>query len=106
MKKSLLISCAILALSGCTLTGAGETAYTVEPISTPGGLVCCKVDVKNTKNYDKFKFKLVKNTDGSMTIELNEDGVNASDPAAVQAESNSKLLDAVTKLIPLTGGGG
>ena len=104
MKKSLLISCAVLALSGCLSNGAGETAYTVEPIPTNEGLVCCKVDVKNTKNYDKFKFKLVKQADGSMTVELTEDGVNASDPAAVQAENNSKLLDAVTKLIPVGGG--
>lgn len=106
MKKSLLISCAILALSGCISTGAGETAYTVEPVELAGGPVCCKIDVKNTKNYDKFKFKYVKTVDGGMTVELTEQGVNASDPAAVQAENNSKLLDAVTKLIPITGGGG
>ncbi len=92
-------------LSGCALT-AGETAYTVEPVETAAGLVCCKVNVKNTKNYDKFKFKLIKQADGGMTVELTEEGVSASDPAAVQAENNNKLLDVVTSIIPKIGGGG
>lgn len=107
MKKRLIMACVVsLTFSACTLTG-GETAYTIEPVPTGGGdIVCCKVTVNNTKDYDKLKFRLDKRPDGSISVSLDESGVSASDPAAVASANQSKLIDAVTKLIPITGNGG
>lgn len=101
MKKSLLSASIIcLSLTGCVMT-SGTTEYSLKPMETSSGeLVCCEATVYNTKDYDKLKFKFVKNADGSMTVTLDEDGVSASTPAMIQSENNAKLLDAVTKLIP------
>ncbi len=93
-----------LLTSGCMLT-SGQTEYSLKPIETTSGeLVCCEARVYNTKDYDKLKFKFTKKADGSMTVTLDEDGVSASTPSMVQAENNSKLLDAVTAILPKTGG--
>lgn len=83
----------------------GVTEYELEPIvKDDGSVVCCKATVYNSKDYDnlKFKFKIAK--DGTIEAVLDEKGVNSSDPAFVAAENNKKLLDVVSKLIPLTGG--
>ena len=108
MKKKLLVGALIasLSLSGCMMT-SGTTEYSIEPIVTNDGkVICCKANIYNTKDYDKLKVRLTKNVDGSMTITLDEDGVSASDPAAVAAQNNAKLIDAVTVLIPLVKPGG
>lgn len=95
----LIMLAAALCISGCTLTG-GQTEYTIEPvIMADGSTVCCKVRVFNSKDYDKLKFKLVKQSDGSITVELDEKGVSASTPAAVMSENNGKLLDAVNGVV-------
>lgn len=100
LRLALAVACGV-ALSGCMITG-GETAYTVEPIAVGGGgVICCKVTVNNTKDYDKLKFRLDKRTDGSISVSLDESGVSASDPAAVASANQAKLLDAVMGLIPV-----
>lgn len=97
----LMVVMASLLLSGCITTGSGESAYTVKPIELSSGkIICCDVNVNNTKDYDKLKMKLVIGADGTIEFELNEDGVSASNPALIQAENNAKLLDAVTSIIP------
>jgi hypothetical protein len=101
--KLLLAACFVFAtslLSGCMMT-SGTTEYSLEPLIVNGEAVCCKAHVYNTKDYQKLQFKFKKNADGSMTVTLDEDGVSASDPAAVAAQNNSKLLEAVTSLIPI-----
>lgn len=87
-------------LSGCLLT-SGQTEYTLKPVVVGGETVCCEATVYNTKDYEALQFKYTKNADGSMSVTLDEVGVSASDPAAVAAQNNSKLLDAVTSLIPI-----
>ncbi len=88
-------------LPGCALTG-GTAAYTLEPVAVGGGnVVCCKVTIHNSKDYDKFKFEIEKKPDGTIIVSLDERGVSSSDPAAVASENQSKLIDAVTKLIPV-----
>jgi len=103
MFKKTLLAIAItssLSLSGCLSTG-GESAYTVKPLEVSGGkIICCDVQVNNTKDYDKLKMKFSIKADGTISFELSESGVSASDPAMVQAENNAKLLDAVTSIIP------
>lgn len=87
-------------LVGC-LSNGGESAYTVKPVELPNGsIICCDVQVNNTKDYKKLKMKFVIKADGSINFELNEDGVDASTPAMVQSENNAKLLDAIASIIP------
>lgn len=101
MRFSILLL--IVLLSGCT--SMGVTEYELEPIIKPdGSLVCCKATVYNSKDYDQLKFKFKVGKDGNVEVSLDEKGVNSSDPAAIGAENNGKMLDAINKLIPLTGG--
>ena len=98
--KLLLISLLAIVLSGCMLT-SGQTEYSLKPIEKSNGeMVCCEAHVYNTKDYENLKFKFTKNADGSMTVTLDESGVSASNPNAVQAQNNAKLLEAVTSIIP------
>lgn len=107
MFKKILIALPLAStLSACALT-SGESAYTIKPIEISNGeVVCCEVVVNNTKDYDKFKFNLEKKPDGTISVSLDEKGVSASDPAAVAASNNAKLLDAVTAIIPKVNSGG
>ena len=91
----------LFALSACQLTG-GQTDYTLEPIVLGGETVCCKVHVLNSKDYESLKFKLVKSKDGTMQVELYEQGVSASDPAAVMSTNQGKTLDVLKELISKT----
>lgn len=98
MKKLLLVSMAV-ALTGCGLT-AGKSDYTVQPIVLDDGrVICCAVDVHNSKDYENFKATIEKTADGSIKVILDEQGVNASTPAAVSAQNNSKLIDALTSAV-------
>jgi hypothetical protein len=99
MKKLIVSTLAVLILSGCA-TGAGQTEYTIEPAEmSDGTTVCCKVHVFNSKDYDRFKFKLNKGADGSLIIELDETGVSSSNPAEIQADGNSKIAEAITSVV-------
>lgn len=103
MKTLMLIT--TLLLTGCISNGAGESAYTVKPIKTNDGkVICCDVNVNNTKDYDKLDMKFTIGADGTIEFQLKEDGVNASDPAAVAAQNNAKLIDTVSKLVPVSTG--
>lgn len=98
MKYFICLLLAVL-VSGCV--SMGETEYTLEPVvQADGSVVCCKATVFNSKDYDKLKFKFVKKSDGTIEASLDESGVSASDPAAVNAQNNGKMLDAINQLIP------
>lgn len=102
--RCLLTILLTIALTGCIST-SGTTEYSIKPIETASGkLVCCEATVYNSKDYESLKFKFKKLEDGSYDVELDEKGVSASDPAQIQAESNSKLLDLLLKAVPMTGG--
>lgn len=89
-------------LTGCIST-SGTTEYALKPIeNSKGEMVCCEATVYNSKDYEKLKFVFKKNAKGEMEVTLDEKGVDASTPQMIQSENNSKLLEAVTRLIPLT----
>ena len=100
MLKQIMPIVILTTLSGC-VSITGETDYTLEPMKLPSGeVVCCKAHIRNSKDYDKLQFKMVKKPDGTIEVELVEKGVSASDPATVNAENQQKLLDIMTKVIP------
>ena len=82
-----------LILSGC----AGKAAYEAEPISIDGKVVCCRVVVNNSKDIDLVEVNYT-SSDKGVTLSIKEKGVKTN--AAVAAENQSKLLDAVTAIIP------
>lgn len=93
MKKVILGVIASLSLSACISTG-GKSAYTVKPIVLEDGkVICCNVDVNNTKDYDKLKMKFSLKPDGTINFTLDEDGVDASTPATIQAQQNKVLVE-------------
>lgn len=93
----------LIVLTGCMST-SGTTEYTLKPIeNSKGEMICCEATVYNSKDYEKLKFVFKKNAKGEMEVTLDEKGVNASTPQMIQSENNSKLLEAVTRLIPLSG---
>lgn len=84
---------------GCA--SMGVTEYELEPVVKPdGSVICCKATVYNSKDYDNLKFKFKIATDGSIEAVLDEKGVNSTDPAAIGAENNGKMLDAINQLLP------
>lgn len=95
--KMLLISLvmfSLLVLSGC----AGRAAYEAEPMSIDGKIVCCKISIDNTKDIELVDVQYESSADGSTKLSIKEKGVKTN--AAVAAENQGKLLDAVTSIIP------
>lgn len=92
--KTLILLITILFLTGC----AGRAAYEAEPISLDGKIVCCKISIDNTKDIDLVEVNYESYADGTTKLSIKEKGVKTN--AAVAAENQGKLLDAVTSIIP------
>lgn len=91
----------MLLLVGCSSNQSGVAEYELEPVTDDNGnTVCCKVTVHNSKDYEGISFKMVKKKDGSLQVELEEIGVSASDPAAIAAQNNAKLLEVLGRMVP------
>jgi len=92
MRIALLL---LIVLCGC----AGQAAYEIEPIETNSGkIICCKATVHNTKDIDLVELDFETNPNGKTKLSVKEKGVKTN--AAIAAENQSKLLDAVTAIIP------
>ena len=91
MKNLLLLS--LLILPGCALFNpAGVADYEL----TLGEY---EAQIFNSKDIESITFEMTKNPDGTVTAVFNQKGVSASNPAMIQAENNSKVLDLAAKLI-------
>lgn len=92
MKRKVLLALIAMSLPACSTMGT--TDYEVEPFQlADGSVVCCKAKVHNSKDYEKLKFKLIMKSDGTVEAVLDETGISASDPAAMNAQNNGKMLD-------------
>lgn len=105
MKNKSLLVFAVVAyglLTGCSMmTKSGVTEYSLKPVKGESGeYVCCEATVYNSKDYESLKFTLKKQSDGTVEVMLDESGVSSSDPASIQSQNNSKLLDAIGQIIP------
>lgn len=102
MKALLLIALAVLASCAWIESDAGKARYRVEPFETRSGqVVCCAVDILNAKNIGALKAVVTKGADGSYSVDLTEEGVDAVGPMGAMVEQNGKLLDAILKMGPL-----
>ena len=88
-----------LALIALLITAcSGTSAYTVKPIIIDGKKYCCELDVNNSKDIDSIDASFEQKADGSIKLVVKQKGVKTN--AAVAAENQGKLLDAVTSIIP------
>jgi len=94
---------AILAMSsGCT-PSHGKINYTLKPVmDKTGTVVTYEVNVKNSKDYESLKLKIVKDADGSLELTLDEVGVSASNPVSAALEGQAALIDILGRtVVPL-----
>lgn len=99
MLRLLITLLVTLVVTGCA--SMGVTEYSLEPVvQNDGSVLCCKATVFNSKDYEHLRFKFIKRPDGTIEAVLDENGVSSSDPASIAAENNSKMLDAINKIIP------
>ena len=86
--KTLIIACVLGLLAGCaSLNNAGTAKYSVEPIITDNGPICCRVLVENGKEYAVLKAHVERRADGSYVVDLDERTVKAFDGQAKVAET-------------------
>ena len=91
----ILIILMVVLLSGC----AGQALYEIKPIEKKdGSLTCCEVKINNSKDIDLVEVNFKISEKGAIDLTLKEKGVKTN--AAVAAENQGKLLDAVTSIIP------
>ena len=96
MLKTTIIACAIGLLTGCaSLNNAGTAKYSVEPIITDSGPICCRVLVENGKEYASLKAHVERKPDGSYIVDLDERTVKAFEGQAKTAGAVKAATDAV-----------
>ena len=91
---------AVLLLPGCAaLTNAGHADYALEPIITDNGAVCCKVQIKNGKEYATLKAHVERRADGSYVVDLDETAVAAFKGQESSASTAKAGIDAIGNVI-------
>lgn len=84
-------------IGGCSMieSDAGSADYSYTVTMADGSVH--NVRLKNKKNIGLVSARMKY---GDMEVELLEQGVDASGPMSVMAESNGKALDAIIGMIP------
>lgn len=96
MLKTVVIACVLGLLAGCaSLNNAGTAKYSVEPIVTDSGPICCRVLVENGKEYASLKAHVERRADGSYVVDLDERNVKAFEGQAKTAGAVKAATDAV-----------
>ena len=97
--KTLIIACVLALLAGCaSLNNAGTAKYTVEPIITDAGPICCRVLVENGKEYAVLKAHVERRADGSYVVDLDERTVKAFEGQTKIAETAGAAAKAAATL--------
>ena len=97
--KTLIIACVLALLAGCaSLNNAGTAKYSVEPIITDSGPICCRVLVENGKEYATLKAHVERRVDGSYVVDLDEKTVKAFEGQAKVAETAGAAAKAAATL--------
>ena len=99
MWKPMIIACVLALLAGCaSLNNAGTAKYSVEPIITDAGPICCRVLVENGKEYAVLKAHVERRADGSYVVDLDERTVKAFEGQAKVAETAGAAAKAAATL--------
>jgi len=95
----LLISCLLLALTGCqSLRYAGTADYSVTPVfDKQNNMHCCAVHIHNGKEIASLKAHLKKTADGGYDISLDEQGVAAFEGQRIAAMATQDAIDKAAK---------
>jgi hypothetical protein len=91
----------LVVLTGCDTFGqkSGIADYTLTPTTEADGSKSYEIRVRNTKDYKSLKVHIEKRADGTITVDLDERDVNASDLGTVMAETSRETMKAVGALI-------
>ena len=95
----IMVMTILINASGCSWieSDAGKARYTYTVTLADG--TEHMIDLKNAKDIGLISAKVTRLDDGTVEVELIEQGVNASSPMAVMAEQNAKMLEAVLPLL-------
>lgn len=98
--KTLIIACVFGLLAGCaSLNNAGSARYSVEPIITDSGPICCRVIVENGKEYASLKAHVERRADGSYVVDLDERTVKAFEGQVISATAAAGSVKAVGQAV-------
>lgn len=102
MVKKVAVLCVALSVTGCQLMQpAGVAEYTVEPFRlSDGSLVCCKVEVYNSKDIGAVAIDF-KKTGNDYEVNVTESTVDASSPMGIQAETNATIANTLSNVTGL-----
>lgn len=100
LKIAAVIVVAVLACSCATTESmdyAGTADYHVTPVfNDAGDVVAYEARVRNGKEIGHVKLGFRKNTDGSMELVLDEEGVQAFAGQAISADAVARMTEALT----------
>lgn len=101
MKSKLLFLCAAFAasLTGCSsLWYAGVADYRIEPLTDASGnpTGCCVLEIHDGKQYQTINANFSRSPDGSYSIALNQQVVQAFKGQAIAASAASDVAAAVS----------
>ena len=103
--KSLLriaVVVAALMLSACASTEsldyAGTADYHITPVfNAAGDVVAYEARVRNGKEIGHVKLGFRKSADGTMELQLDEEGVKAFEGQAISADAVARMTEALTR---------
>lgn len=95
--KTVALLALICLLPGCaSLRNAGTADYTVRPFEIAGRVVCCEVHVRNGKEMDHLKARIVRDGD-RYTVDLEQSGVSAFGGQAIAAGVVSEAVSSAIR---------
>jgi len=93
---------ACIFLSSCSFieSDAGKSHYQYQVTTADG--TKHEIDIRNAKDIGLISAKVTRLDDGSIEVELIEEGVNASSAMGIMAEQNSIMMGKMLDMIPVT----
>jgi hypothetical protein len=97
-----VIVAAVTLLSACATTEsmdyAGTADYHVTPVfNDAGDVVAYEARVRNGKEIGHVRLEFKKGGDGTMELNLDEEGVTAFQGQAISAEAVTRMTEAITR---------
>lgn len=98
-----LVALGTLLLPGCaSLTQAGNTAYSFEPVANAdGSMWCCKFSAQDGKEYSSRNIEVIKGADGAVHIAVQEGASTAFQGQAIAGKALSILPSFSPPMLPL-----
>jgi hypothetical protein len=95
-----VIGALCIALAGCSsLANTGVSTFEASPYTSKDGtIVCCAMKVVSGKEYANLTAHVSKGADGSIVLDLQENGTKAFTGTAIAANTATASVEAVAKV--------